>query len=166
MSLFPLNISLGMTMDKQHANIAGNISTSITLPSQPIYTEKEGFIQVQMAGVTTSLFERNKPVLPIVIKTFEIPFCSKNITVECIPHLISSMNLKGQIVPACIAPLSKANNPLFYIKDPSVYESSAFYPHVWFTYDLVVLKNNLAPQHGKHRPTFALQAFKGTKFGR
>jgi Peptidase family C25/Propeptide_C25 len=142
MSLFPLNISHGITMEKQHANIEGSISTSITLPSQPTYTEKEGFIQVNMAGATTSLSERNKPVLPIVVKTFEIPFCSENITVECIPQIISSMDLEGQIVPACITSFSKVSDALSYIKDTSVYESSAFYPSVWFTYDLGAGRND------------------------
>ena len=140
--LFPFNLSLGMTIDNKHATIAGSISTSISLFSQPAYTKKGDFIQVEMAGASTSLFERNKPVLPIVVKIFEIPFSSKNIKVECIPHLISSMNLEGQIVPACIAPLSKVNNPFVYIKDPSVYESSAFYPRVWFTYDLGAGRND------------------------
>ena len=141
MSLFP-NVSLGMMVDRQHANVAGSVSSSVTLSSQPMFTEKDGFIQVSMVGATTSLSERNKPVLPIVVRTFEVPFCSKDITVECIPRIISSMDLRSQIVPACIASLSKPSGGMPYLMDVSVYENRACYPGVWYTYDLGSGRNN------------------------
>ena len=98
---FTTNVSIKSTM------ILKNESTSVLFSSQPIQVEKDGFVEIEMNGATTQLQEPNKPVLPIYVKTYEIPFGSTNIQVTCSPQDIGTMTLTKEVIPARIAPLSK-----------------------------------------------------------
>ena len=118
-----------------------NESTSVLFSSQPVQVEKDGFVEIEMSGATTQLLESNKPMLPLYVKMYEIPFGSTNIQVTCNPQEIGTMTLSAEVIPARIAPLSKMNANLVYVKDASVYESDAFYPDSWFSYDLSAGRN-------------------------
>jgi len=63
---FSPNVSL-----KQATTITDE-SASVGFSSQPILSEKNGFIEVQIDGATTQLLDPNKPVLPIYVKTVHI----------------------------------------------------------------------------------------------
>ena len=132
---FSTNVSI-----KQTTNVTSE-STSVLFSSQPMLSEKDGFIEIQIDGATTYLLDINKPVLPIYVKTFQIPFGSTNIQVICIPQNIDSMTLTKEIIPARITPLSKASEQTEYVKDSTVYGSAAFYPSNWFSYDLGAGRN-------------------------
>src|SRR4030042_3529568 len=82
-------------------------STSILFSSQPTLFEKDGFVTLELNGATTQLLETNKPVLPIYVKTYEIPFGSTNIQVICTAKDIGTIALTKEVMPARIAPLSK-----------------------------------------------------------
>ena len=51
------------------------------------------------------------------------------------------MSLPREVTPARIVPLSQESEQTAYVKDPAVYGSAAFYPDVWFTYDLGAGRN-------------------------
>jgi hypothetical protein len=127
---FTTNVSFKSTMT------AKNVSASIVFSSQPDQFEKDGFVEIELIGATTQLLEPNKPVLPIYVKTYEIPFGSTNIDVTCNTKDINMMTLTKEIIPARIAPLSKMSEQTVYVKDSSVYESAEFYPGNWYSYDL------------------------------
>jgi hypothetical protein len=114
---------------------------SILFSTPPTTVEKDGFIQIELNGATTQLQEANKPVLPIYIKTYEIPFGSTNIKVTCTQKDVTTIVLSKDIIPASITPLSKKTETTQYIKDSSVYESTLFYPETWYTYDLGAGRN-------------------------
>jgi hypothetical protein len=116
-------------------------STSILFSSQPTQLEKDGFVELEMNGATTQLLQPNKPVLPIYVRTYEIPFGSTNIQVTCNPQDINSMTLSAEVIPARIAPLSLMSENMAYVKDASVYGSAAFYPGSWFSFDLGAGRN-------------------------
>jgi hypothetical protein len=116
-------------------------STSVLFSSQPTQREKDGFVEIEINGATTQLSEPNKPVLPIYVKSYQIPFGSTNIQVICNPKDIGTMTLTKEIVPARIAPLSKMSERTAYVKDSSVYGSAAFYPDTWFSSDLGAGRN-------------------------
>ncbi|MCG7853849.1 MAG: C25 family cysteine peptidase, partial [Methanosarcinaceae archaeon] len=122
--------------------VTKNTSTSVLFPSQPILCEKNGFIEIEMSGATSQLLVPNKPVLPIYVKTYQIPFGSKNIQITCTPKNIRTMTLTKEVMPAHIAPLSKMNELQTSVKDESVYNSAAFYPNSWYTYDLGAGRNS------------------------
>ena len=132
---FTTNVSLKSAM------IMKTESTSVLFSSQPIQLEKDGFVELEMNGATTQLLEPNKPVLPIYVRTYEIPFGSTNIQVTCSPQDIGSMTLSAEVIPARIAPLSMMSENMAYVKDASVYGSAAFYPDNWFSYDLGAGRN-------------------------
>jgi hypothetical protein len=132
---FTTNVSIKPAM------IVKNESTSVLFSSQPTQLEKDGFVEIEMNGATTQLLESNKPVLPIYVKTYQIPYGSTSIQVACNPKNISTMTLTKEVIPARIAPLSEVNEQSAYVKDHSVYGSSEFYPDVWFSYDLGAGRN-------------------------
>jgi len=132
---FSTNISLKQTTDLLDE------SASIVFSSQPILSEKDGFVEVLLDGATTQLLDVNKPVLPIYVKTFQIPFRSTDIQVLCTPRNINSMVLTDEIVPARIAPVSKMSEQMQYVKDSGVYGSAEFYPNAWFSYELGAGRN-------------------------
>jgi len=132
---FSTNVSKKQTMTIK------NESTSILFSSQPTQLEKDGFVEIEMNGATTQLLEPNKPVLPIYVKTYQIPFGSTNIQVICDTKDIGTMSLTKEIIPARIAPLSKMSERTAYVKDSSVYGSAAFYPSNWYSYDLGAGRN-------------------------
>ena len=132
---FTTNVSIKQT------TIVKNESTSVLFSSQPTQLEKDGFVEIEMNGATTHLLVANKPVLPIYVKTYQIPFGSTNIQVICTPEDIGTMTLTKEVMPARIAPLSKMSERTAYVKDSSVYGSAAFYPSNWYSYDLGAGRN-------------------------
>jgi len=132
---FSTNVSM-----KQAMNIKTE-STSVLFSSQPMLSEKDGFVEIQLDGATTQLLDQNKPVLPIYVRTYQIPFRSTDIQVISTAKDISTLPISQEVIPARIAPLSKLNEQTAYVKDPAVYGSSKLYPSTWFTYDLGAGRN-------------------------
>jgi hypothetical protein len=116
--------------------IAKNNSTVLQFSSKPMILEKEEFVTIEINGITSQLMEPNKPVLPIFIKTYQLPCGSKAINVTCIPQDISTITLGKKVISARIAPLSKMNLITTSVKDKSVYNSTAFYPSSWYRCDI------------------------------
>src|SRR4030042_5575992 len=58
-------------------------STSVIFSSQPVLSEKDGFVEISVDGATTPLLQSDRPVLPIYVRTYEIPFRSNDIQVVC-----------------------------------------------------------------------------------
>ncbi len=132
---FTSNVSI------KQATMVKNESTSVLFSSQPMQLEKDGFVEIQVDGATTQLLEPDRPVLPIYVKTYQIPFRSTDIQVVCTPQDVGSLTLTKEVIPARIAPLSALSEQTAYVKDPSVYGSAAFYPDAWFSYDLGAGRN-------------------------
>jgi hypothetical protein len=132
---FSTNVSL-----KQATNSA-EAATSIVFSSQPILTEKDGFVEVQIDGATAQLIDPNKPVLPIYVKVFEIPFRSQHIEVDCSVQDIKTMSVPKPVIAARVAPLSLMNEAVFE-NDESVYASVALYPDSWYRYDVSSGRND------------------------
>lgn len=132
---FSTNISL------PHTTHQTNVSTQVRFSTQPTVSEKDGFIEIQVEGATTHLIEPDRPVLPIYVKTYEIPFGSSNIQVVCRTKDTGTLLLTKEVIPARIISDIKLSEQTGYVKDPSVYESAAFYPNTWFSYDLGAGRN-------------------------
>ena len=127
---FECNNSLEKTM------ITKNNSMSLQFSSKPMILEREDSVEIEINGATSQLIEPNKPVLPISIKTYQLPIGSKNIKVTCTPKDIGTMTLTKKVMSARIAPLSKMKEIRTSVKDKSIYNSSTFYPSKWYSYDL------------------------------
>lgn len=116
-------------------------SATILFTTPPIQTQKDGFVRLELKGATTHLLESHKPLLPIYIKTFEIPFRSTDITVTAAHKDVSTMSLSMDLLPGSITPLSKMTSSTEYSKDTAIYESTAMYPEDWYQYDLGAGRN-------------------------
>jgi hypothetical protein len=132
---FTANVSV------KQATMVKSESTSVLFSSQPMLLEKDGFVEIQVDGATTQLLEPDRPVLPIYVKTYQIPFRSTDIQVVCTPQNIGSLTLTKEVIPAIVAPLSMLSERTEYVKDPSVYRSAEFYPSNWFSFDLGAGRN-------------------------
>jgi hypothetical protein len=132
---FSPNVSLKQATDRI------DVAASIGFSSQPVLYETDGFVEVQIDGATTQLIEPDKPVLPIYVRVFEIPFRSQNIQVDCSVQDISTMSTPKPVVPARVAPLSLMNDAVFE-NDELVYESAALYPDTWYKYHLSSGRND------------------------
>jgi hypothetical protein len=134
---FKTNVSLPST-----SAISKNISTSVQFSSEPMIEEKDGFVSITIAGATTQLLIQDRPVLPIYVKTSELPYGSTNVQVTCTPHDISVMEISAPVVPARIPLRSQMTEQMAYVTDPSVYGSAALYPDAWYTSDLGAGRND------------------------
>jgi Peptidase family C25/Propeptide_C25 len=132
---FSTNIS------KQEVMNTKTETTSVVFSSQPTLSEKDGFAVVQLNGATTQSLVPNRPVLPIYVKTYQIPFRSTDIQVTCTVNDISSMALTQEVVPARIAPVSTWNDQTPYVKDSAIYGSAELYPSSWYSSDLGAGRN-------------------------
>ena len=121
-------------------------TTTVRFTEPPTLIEKDGFTQIELAGTTTELLEQHRPILPLYVKTFEVPFKSTNIQVTCIQKQINTITLAQDIIPAMIAPLSKMTQTTTYVTDPSIYDSTQWYPQTWYTYDLGAGRNQQGQQ--------------------
>ena len=89
----------------ENTMILKNNTLSLACSSQPVILERAESIVIEIKEMTSQLIEPNKPVLPIIAKTFQVPYGSKNIQITCIPTDINTMVLTKKIMAACIAPL-------------------------------------------------------------
>jgi len=116
------------------------ITTTTTLQfTQPAVQAKDGFYTVTITGATTTLIERNKPALPIAVKTVELPYGSTNIQITCTPTDIHSMTLDQDVIPATVYRIDQT--PSAPVKDPDVYSSNQPYPATWYTTNLGAGRN-------------------------
>jgi len=120
-----------------------SVSTSVFFPSPPSLSEKQGFLEVGFDGATTRLAEPERPVLPIYVHTYEIPFGSKDIQVVCTPRDTSTMPLSKEVIPTRVSPLSTMKERTAFVKDATVYGSAAMYPSSWYTTELGAGRNTL-----------------------
>ncbi|MCU0850463.1 MAG: C25 family cysteine peptidase [Candidatus Thermoplasmatota archaeon] len=121
-------------------------STSVLFSAQPTLSEKDGFVEVQIDGATTQLLESNRPVLPIYVRTYQIPFRSTDIQVMCTAKEMSTYSLSQEVIPARIVPVSESLDQIDYVKDQSVYGSAEYYPASLYKYDLGAGRNENGQQ--------------------
>jgi len=126
---------------QKQQTIIKNETMSVLFSSQPIVTEKDGFVKISVDGATAQLLEKNRPVLPVYVKTYQIPFGSTDISVVCSTKSIGTLTLTKEVIPTRIVLLSKMNEQIEYVKDPTVYGSTALYPNEWFTFELSAGRN-------------------------
>jgi Peptidase family C25/Propeptide_C25 len=140
-AVIPVATSSFQKREANDTTMMKNISTLVLFSSPPQLRGNDGFIEIQMDGATTYGFDPTKPVLPIFVKTYQIPFGSTNIQVVCQPKETGTMALSEQVIPARTLVTSSSDTQVPYVTDPAVYGSSDYYPDSWFRYDLGAGRN-------------------------
>ncbi len=117
------------------------VASTLALFSSPTLSEKDGFTEIAIDGATTQLLEPNRPILPIYVRTYQIPYGSSHIQVTCQIQETKIITLTKEVIPARLVSISKLDTQTAYVKDPTVYESAGFYPNAWYRYDIGAGRN-------------------------
>lgn len=102
------------------------------------------YVNVKMEGISTYHSVPGNPVVPKVVKVFELPFGAKNINVE-----VSVNNVQEQVIEKEIRPgpphlpliVSDEGVPIVHEKNAQVYSSEQLYPTKWHDVDITIGKN-------------------------
>ncbi|RLF33304.1 MAG: peptidase C25 [Thermoplasmata archaeon] len=128
--------------NENESEIVKTCSSKITFSSLRLKETDTGYVEVELEGVSTFLMEPGKPMLPKVVKTFELPFGVKNVRVEVTPMGdVIEKQFPKEIRPSPrMLPLTmvKTVDSSFVKqeKDVSVYSSDGLYPSSWYEYSI------------------------------
>ncbi len=105
--------------------------------SKPTFTDSnDNYIRLNLGDEETYLMNPGQPMLPRVLKTFELPPGISNIKIEVYPNQIQKQRISKQILPV---PTPKPLSPIPDFvsppqKDLEVYNSKELFPKRWFSY--------------------------------
>jgi hypothetical protein len=111
---------------------------------EPQITEGDTFLDINVEHTNTYNFVGGEPLLPVYIKTTVLPFGIKNIQltaeVGTIETVDLSINYIEKIAPAPVAVPPSENDapPIDPLMNEEIYNSAAFYPEDWYSYDVGV----------------------------
>jgi hypothetical protein len=124
--------------ENQNKNLM-NINSENIQFSEAVIDSSNDFIKVSLKDNTNYIMTPGEPMLPKVVKTFEVPFGSKNIDVKVTIGDIKERTINGEITPAPLhIPLISANQKIsknvldIDKKDEKIYSSSEPYPNKWY----------------------------------
>jgi len=114
-------------------------SSEIKFSKFEIKETNEGYNQIEMSDVSTFLMEPGKPMLPKVVKTFELPFGVKNVKVEVNVFNIDENSVIKDIQPSPrMLPMiaTEQTRSVKQEKDLVIYSSNDPYPSDWYKYSI------------------------------
>ena len=118
--------------------------TNVVIPSTNI-REDNNFIDLNLDGISTYISEPGFPMIPKVVKSYELPFGVKNVKVEVTPNNVREIEIEKDIRPAPIhIPLTliDSNQYINIEKNEDIYLSKNPYPNTWFEYHVCCGLNN------------------------
>jgi len=109
---------------------------TIEISSIVFKDSKEDYIEVELEEISSYFMNPGKPILPKIVKTFELPFGVKNTNVEVIANNIKEIEINQKICPSPIHLPLIANTDIDIevksVKDTKVYSSNEKYPSTWY----------------------------------
>jgi len=110
---------------------------NIEFSSIVIKASKENYVEVELEEPSSYLMNPGKPILPKIVKTFELPFGVKNVNIEVITNNVKEIEIEQKIRPAQIhLPLIANTNNIDFevksVKDETVYSSKEKFPSTWY----------------------------------
>jgi len=110
----------------------------IDFSSLKIADSDKDYVTVCLGDEELYLMNPGQPMIPRVLKKFELPFGATNIKIEAEPSDIRELTISKEIIPAS-APLPLTPRPDSIIrsqKDETVYNSNDYYPHAWSSFHI------------------------------
>ena len=114
-------------------------ATAVYFPRLELKQDTVGYLSVEMHGVSTYVMTPGKPVLPKVVKIFELPFGVKEVTVKVTMGDVTEQQISREIRPAphMLSLPSMQQAPVIRAeKDLDIYSSNEPYPSTWYSYHL------------------------------
>lgn len=117
-------------------NKEGDVSTlsvyaTLSKPSIKQTTiDEDTFVEILMDEPFGTLYHVGKPLLPVQVETFELPFGTKIADVCCEVDEVQSLFLSHKILPAS-EPVTNSKEHVLTM-DESTYQSDEFYPRTWY----------------------------------
>lgn len=126
-------VSLNKTTSTSKETILQSIYTDIS--SVQIKDTDDEYVSVCFND-ENYLMNPGQPMIPRVIKKFELPFGATNIKIETAPQEIQELTLSKEIIPASSPlPLTPRTNSVTSAqKDVTIYTSDEYYPHSWSSF--------------------------------
>ncbi len=119
-------------------SITGTISEKleIDVQSRTFNDENENYVKPVLNENELYLLNPGQPMIPRILKTYELPFGVTDINVEVVPQRIQKQTIHKEILPAT-APLPYSQIPDFVPgnkKDQRVYNSNELFPSSWYSH--------------------------------
>ena len=130
--------AVGLQTEKINNNIQINNRTFVMDLTSVDVKESNEEIIFTFADEELFLLNPGQPILPKIIKKFELPFGATNIKVELYPKEINEMEILKKIKPAP-SPIPKSPIEGFTtlpVKDNNIYESEELFPNSWYSYNV------------------------------
>ena len=109
---------------------------NIDITTLKIENKDSNYIQVKLGAEESYLMHPGEPMMPRVLKKYELPFGVTNIKIEADPSDIQEIEISKEIVPTPI-PLPLSQDQDFVIqssRDETIYKSNEPYPYSWCDY--------------------------------
>ncbi|HHH80270.1 MAG TPA: peptidase C25, partial [Thermoplasmatales archaeon] len=113
------------------------VKTSVVnIPPLSLKDLSNGYVELHMNGVSSYLLKPGCPELPMVVKTFELPFGVDNVEVKLNPGGIDEYPVAEKVKPApAMLPLNlETDGTVENRENKEVYESMEPFPSNWYTY--------------------------------
>ena len=128
-----------LNLKKANANVKNiNLNLDFSAPTTSLVTvDEDTYAKLEVAGASANLYQSGKPLMPFYATTYELPFKSKIVNVECTTSQVQTMTIQYNVLPApqtvkVIA--SQENSAAKYTMDEAVYNSATQFPTNWFDY--------------------------------
>ena len=111
------------------------------IKSEPLtIIQEESYVKVTYEKESSLLMVPGKPLLPRIVKSFELPFGATNIDVQVALSATYEQTIDKQIQPSpSLIPLSPIENyKAPSKKDTQLYQSTDPYPFEWYQFDVGV----------------------------
>ncbi|MBC7129578.1 MAG: hypothetical protein H5T45_07685, partial [Thermoplasmatales archaeon] len=105
------------------------ISEKISL-QKPRIIEKEDFLKIDVEG-SEYFINPGKPLIPKIIKVFEIPFGARNIEIDVTASEIKEINLEKELFSS-LYPLKLSENEIEF--NFELHQNYEIYPSSWYSY--------------------------------
>ena len=126
------------TNNNDASSVVKTVSSEIDFSALKVSDANTEYIEVQMEEVSTYLMEPGKPLLPKVVKTFELPLNVKNVEVKVTTGDVFEKEITKQVQPSPVMQPLVATQTENYKQEKNLetYSSSDPYPSTWYTYGI------------------------------
>ena len=120
-------------------------STTISFSANPELNEKDNYLCVYFKGANSQLSKPGEPVLPVYLKSFQIPAKASNIQVSCQIQEIKTLKINNEIIPG-EKYISRADTErqidISLCKNEQIYMRSEWYPKELYDYKVTCGRND------------------------